>query len=87
MSLQAVRKKLIDRLDDGDRGDRGWFVITRVHVALSWLKGIAEYLENRGGGVIRLTGYDYERFATIIETDRDDPGHWVLGLCVKFTPH
>ena len=75
MSLEDVRRRLVGRLEEGDRGDRGWFVITRVHVAVSWLKGIAEYLENRGGGgVIRLTGHDYRRLATIIETDIDDPG-------------
>ena len=75
MSLEDVRRRLVGRLEEGDRGDRGWFVITRVHVAVSWLKGIAEYLENRGGGsVIRLTGNDYRRLATIIETDSDDPG-------------
>ena len=75
MSLEQVRRRLADRLKDGDRGDRGWFVITRVHVALSWLKGIAEYLENRGGGGdIRLTDHDYQRLATIIETDTHDPG-------------
>ena len=75
MSLEVVRRNLADRLDEGDRGDRGWFVITRVHVALSWLKGIAEYLESRGGGgVIRLTGQDYSRLATIIESDADNPG-------------
>ncbi len=75
MSLEKVRRRLLDRLEEGDRGDRGWFVITRVHVAVSWLKGIAQYLENRGGGdVIRLTGHDYRRLATIIETDSDDPG-------------
>ncbi len=75
MSLEQVRRRLVDRLEKGDRGDRGWFVITRVHVALSWLKGIAEYLENRGGhGIIRLTKHDYDRLATIIETDNDDPG-------------
>ena len=75
MSLEDVRRRLVGRLEEGDRGDRGWFVITRVHVAVSWLKGIAEYLENRGGGgVIRLTRNDYRRLATIIETDSDDPG-------------
>ena len=75
MSLENVRRRLVGRLEEGDRGDRGWFVITRVHVAVSWLKGIAEYLENRGaGGVIELTGNDYRRLATIIETDSDDPG-------------
>ena len=75
MSLEEVRRGLVGRLEEGDRGDRGWFVITRVHAAVSWLKGIAEYLENRGGGdVIRPTGHDYRRLATIIETDSDDPG-------------
>ena len=75
MSLEDVRRMLVVRLEEGDRGDRGWFVITRVHVAISWLKGIAEYLENRGGGdVIHLTGEDYQRLGTIIETKNDDPG-------------
>ncbi len=75
MGIRSVRNELIKRLGDGDRGDRGWFVITRVHVAVSWLKGIAEYLENRGrGGVILLTEHDYRRLATIIETYRDNPG-------------
>lgn len=74
MSSQLVRNNLIKRLEDGDRGDRGWFVITRVHVAVSWLKGIAEYLENASGGdVIRLTGQDFQRLATIIETEAADP--------------
>lgn len=75
MSLEVVRRNLVDRLNEGDRGDRGWFVITRVHIALSWLKGIAEYLESRGGGdVIRLGEQDYNRLATIIESNSDNPG-------------
>ncbi|MCY3879565.1 MAG: DUF3883 domain-containing protein [Rhodobacteraceae bacterium] len=75
MSLEGVRRTLVDRLDEGDRGDRGWFVITRVHVAVSWLKAIAEYLENRGGGgSIQLTDHDYQRLARIIGTEVDDPG-------------
>ena len=66
---------LVDRLEEGDRGDRGWFIITRVHVSLSWLKGIAEYLENRGGSeTIELSYHDYRRLATIIGTDTADPG-------------
>ena len=75
MNLAVVRQRIADRLDEGDRGDRGWFIITRVHVALSWLKGIAEYLENRGGGApIQLTGDDYHRLAAITESKRADPG-------------
>ena len=75
MGLEEVRRRLVHRLEESDRGDRGWFVITRVHVAVSWLKGIAEYLENRGGGdEIRLNTHDYRRLATIIGTESDDPG-------------
>lgn len=75
MSLEGVRRTLVDRLDEGGSGDRGWFVITRFHVAVSWLKGIAEYLENRGGeDVIHLTEHDYRRLARIIGTKAADPG-------------
>ena len=75
MSLKGVHRGLIDRLEETDRGDRGWFIITRVHVALSWLKGIAEYLENLGGGgVIHLTELDFQRIAKIVDTNRDNPG-------------
>ncbi len=75
MSLKVVHRELVDRLEEADRGDRGWFIITRVHVALSWLKGIAEYLENKGGGgVIHLTELDYQRIAKIVDINRDDPG-------------
>ena len=75
MSLEAVRQQLVERLDEADRGDRGWFVITRVHVALSWLKGIAEYLEHcSGGNAVELTAHDYQRLATIIETGNPNPG-------------
>jgi hypothetical protein len=75
MPLENVRAILVDRLEEGDRGDRGWFIITRVHVALSWLKGIAEYLESRGGnGPIELLGHDYDRIATIANIVTGDPG-------------
>lgn len=75
MSFNRVRDVLISRLEEGDRGDRGWFLITRVHVSLSWLKGIAEYLEARGsGGRIHLTGRDYQRLANITAIDSADPG-------------
>lgn len=75
MSFEALRQRISERLDQGDRGDRGWFIITRVHVALSWLKGIAEYLEHcSGDDVIRLTVKDYHRLGEIIESNNADPG-------------
>lgn len=74
MSLENVRRKLVRRLEEGADGARGWFVITRVHVALAWLKGIAEYLDNRGGGgIIRLDSQDFRRLATIIESQNANP--------------
>lgn len=75
MSLESVRTRLVDRLSQADRGDRGWFIVTRVHVAISWLHGIAEYLADRADGhPIRLTEQDYRRLADIAEINRTDPG-------------
>lgn len=75
MSFEKVHKLLLDRLDEGDRGDRGWFIITRVHVALSWLKGIAEYIEARSYSAdVILSIPDFQRLATIIETNTINPG-------------
>lgn len=75
MSLDYVRNILVSRLEEGDGGDRGWFIVTRVHVALSWLKGIAEYIETRGSGrSVVLQARDYERLAVIVETSTDSPG-------------
>lgn len=75
MPLEDVRAILVDRLEEGDRADRGWFIITRVHVALSWLKGIAEYLESRGGNdPMELSDRDYRRIAKIANIGVGDPG-------------
>ncbi len=75
MSIDQVRNILVSRLEEGDRGDRGWFVITRVHVSLSWLKGIAEYFETRSSGSpVELSERDYQRLATITEIESVDPG-------------
>ena len=75
MSLKTVRAKLIDCLNRSERGDRGWFIITRVHIELSWLKDIAEYLERRGNqNIIKLEDKDYAQLAIIINTDNSDPG-------------
>lgn len=75
MSLDKVKDILATRLDESDRGDRGWFIITRLHTALSWLRGIADYLEKRGSGTsIELNVQDYQRMATITEISTSDPG-------------
>ena len=75
MSLASVRRTLVRRLNEDDRGDRAWWVLTRVHVSPDWLKGIAEYLEHLAGdSVFTLSSLDYRRLATIIESRTADPG-------------
>ena len=75
MSITDVRDNLVARLDQGDRGDRGWFIVTRVHVDLSWLRGIAQYLAHRARhGIVSLTNEDYDQLAIIVGVQRSDPG-------------
>lgn len=75
MTLASVRRTLVGRLDEDLRSDRGWWVLTRVHVSAHWLKAIAEYLENRAGdSVFSLDALDYRRLGTIIESHTSDPG-------------
>lgn len=75
MTVEAVRQTIGERLDQADRGDRGWLIITRVHVAIWWLKGIAEYLAARSQGeAIGLTRQDYRRLGDLIKISSGDPG-------------
>ena len=75
MSLASVRRTVVRRLDEDDRGDRAWWVLTRVHVSAHWLKGIAEYLEHLAGeSSFTLSALDYRRLGTIIESQTADPG-------------
>ena len=75
MSFASVRRTLVERLDEDDRGDRAWWVLTRVHVSPHWLRGIAEYLEHLAGdSVFALEALDYRRLGTIIESQAADPG-------------
>jgi hypothetical protein len=75
MVYQQLRRELEKRLDESGRGDRGWFVITRVHVSLDWVKGIADYLFAKAGiKKIILTKSDYQSIAKIVEIGSSDPG-------------
>lgn len=75
MSLKTVKKAIIDRLAEGDRGDRGWFIITRVHVDLHWLKDIVEYLFSKAGDQpISLTTQDYSQLGKIVRINPVNPG-------------
>lgn len=74
MSFTSVRGTLVSRLDEDDRGDRGWWVLTRVHVAPHWLKRIAEYLEHlAGSSTFALSPLDYRRLGTITNSQSSNP--------------
>ena len=76
MSLaEWSRQNLSTRLDEADRGDRGWWILTRVHVSSYWLKGITQYLERLSEGAsFTLNKLDYRRLGTIVQSESNDPG-------------
>jgi len=82
----ALRASLVARLDEADRGDRGWFLITRVHLSAGRVKGLCEYLLSRGRGASITVGpSDYVRMAEYAGVTTSNPGqalrrHHLLAL-------
>ena len=82
----ALRASLVARLDDSDRGDRGWFLITRVHLSPARVKGLGDYLATRAQGAkLALRDTDYARMAELADVSSKDPGiairrHYLLAL-------
>lgn len=75
MNFILLKEKVINRLDEADRGDRGWFIITRVHVSTEWIKGIIDYIFSKGQTKkVRLSQQDYNQLAQIVEIGSQDPG-------------
>lgn len=75
MSYEEVRGIITTRLDEGDRGDRGWFAVTRIQVRIAWLRAIVQYVEARGSGSsVTLNNQDYSKLAAIIESSTENPG-------------
>ena len=75
MNYQEVKNILISRLDEADRGDRGWFIITRVHTSVNWIKGITEYLLSKGEyQSITLSNSDYQKISNIVGIRSTNPG-------------
>lgn len=75
MTYPSLAERLTARLDQADRGDRGWFLITRVHLNPAHLKGIAEYLHAAGrAGTVELTGLHYSALGELVGTSAPDPG-------------
>ncbi|MBI4483102.1 MAG: DUF3883 domain-containing protein [Acidobacteria bacterium] len=75
MSFRKLRRRVINRLDEGDRGDRAWFLITRVHLNAGRLRDIATYLYDLGVDAGRdLEAHDYEALAKLAGVTGPDPG-------------
>lgn len=86
MSFATLRRSVIIRLDQSDRGDRGWFLTTRVHLSPARLRDTCTYLANAGGRApIRLGTLDYAALAAINGVGGNDPGmtlrrHYLLAM-------
>lgn len=75
MSFESLKEKVITRLDDADRGDRGWFIITRVHVSTNWIKGIVDYIFSKGQTEnVSLNLQDYSQLARVVGIGSQNPG-------------
>lgn len=74
MSFIELRQALIARLNEGSRGDRGWFLTTRVHLSPARLQQTATYLHDVGGTEeLELTPQLYRDLAAMFEIETDNP--------------
>lgn len=76
MAFNELRQQLIARLDEADRGDRGWFLITRLHLSSARLRDVAKYLYDLSGRqAISLEARNYADLAGLVGVvGREDPG-------------
>ena len=75
MNYIEIRSWLSTRLGE-NRGDRGWFVITRVHTDAEWIYQMTSYLRHLEGddGLITLTNGAYQKLGELGDLHSDDPG-------------
>ncbi|MBM6577939.1 AlwI family type II restriction endonuclease [Microvirga sp. SRT01] len=72
MVLEDLRHKLIERLDDGVRGDRGWWLVTRVHLTPARITEVARFLAVKSvDDYIELTEQNYEQIGEIMGIRKD----------------
>jgi hypothetical protein len=75
MPFPNLRRRIVRRLDEGDRGDRGWFLITRVHLSTARLRAVAEYLHDLGAAdSVALGARHYAELALLCGVAGNDPG-------------
>ena len=75
MNYTEIQSWLHARLG-GSRGDRGWFVITRVHTDAEWIYQMTSYLRHLedNDGLITMTDGAYQQLGEIGDLHSDDPG-------------
>ena len=70
-----MKRRVVARLEEGDRGDRGWFLITRVHLTAARLRDAATYLHNvRAAEGRNLSNDDYNALAHAVGITGTNPG-------------
>lgn len=86
MTYAALRADLTDRLDEADRGDRAWWLLTRVHLNASRLQQIAAYLHDAGAAApLELTAAHYANLAAVLDIHTPNPAvginrHYFLAM-------
>lgn len=78
---------LAARLDEGGRGDRGWSLLTRVHLSAVRLQQVAAYLNDAAssGAVLTLTPGHYANLAIMLGIAAPNPAitinrHYLLAM-------
>jgi hypothetical protein len=78
MSFTTLKAALIKRLDEGDRGDRAWSLLTRVHLSVSRLQAIAGYLHDASGAApLVLTSSHYAALGKLLKIPNKHPGQTI----------
>lgn len=86
MSFQELHRALVARLNEGGRGDRGWWLVTRVHLSASRLQRVASYIHDAAGErALTLTQQHYRELGAILGVRAANPRttinrHYFLAL-------
>jgi hypothetical protein len=78
VTFREVRSALRARLDEGNRGDRGWWLLTRVHLSPARLRSVASYLNDAGAANgLDLTRRHYADLGEIIGIGNANPAQTI----------
>lgn len=74
MPFQELHRALIARLNEGGRGDRGWWLLTRVHLNASRLQRVASYIHDAARDrALTLTQQHYRELGAILNIGSANP--------------